>query len=62
MKINISPFVIRTLLNFLEWAKCFLDTYEEYPRIYDLVDTPKHVLLSLNVHLSDPMFPRPLLP
>ena len=62
LKIPIKANVYMTLLNLLDWAKCFLATYGEYPSLYDLLDTPKRVLFSLNIHLHDPTFPRPLLP
>ena len=51
-----------TLRNLLKGAKCFLETYEEYLSIYDLLDTPKHVFFTLNEHQNDPTVPRPLLP
>ena len=59
---TIKTFVSMTLRGLLDWAKCFLATYGEYPSLYDLLDTPKHVLLSLQEHLCNSMLPRPLLP
>ena len=43
MKKTIKTSVSMTLQNLLDWAKCFLATYEEYPSLYDLLDTPRHV-------------------
>ena len=39
----------------------FLATYGEYPSLYDLLDTPKHILVSLQQHLHNSTFPRLLL-
>ena len=34
MKVTIKPFISRVLHNLLDWAKCFLATYGEYPSLY----------------------------
>ena len=62
MKVTTKPFVSIILHNLIDWAKCFLATYGEYPSLYDLIDTPKHVLLRLQQHLHNSTFPDPLLP
>ena len=61
-KVTIKPFVSMTLYNLLDWGKCFLATYGEYPSFHDLLDTPKHVLLRLQQHVHNSTFPRSLLP
>ena len=38
-----SPTVTMTMHTILDWAKCSQATYWEYPGLYDLLDTPKHV-------------------
>ena len=62
MKVTTKSFVSIILHNLIDWAKCFLATYGEYPSLYDLIDTPKHVLLRLQQHLHNSTFPDPLLP
>ena len=34
-----------TIHTLLDWAKCFLANYGEYPGLYDLLDTPRPVFL-----------------
>ena len=59
--VTMHPLISMTLQTPLDWAKCFLATYGEYPSLYDLLDTPKHGLLSLQEHLCNSTFPRTLL-
>ena len=54
--------VTMTILTLLDWKKCFLATYEEYPGLYDLLDTPKHVFLADKLHVHDSTLPWPLVP
>ena len=61
MKVTIKPFISMILHNLLDWAECFLATYGEYASLYNLLDTPKYVLLRLQQHLHNSTFPRPLL-
>ena len=62
MNVTIQPFLSMTLHTLLDWTKCFLATYGEYPSLYDPLNTPKHVLLRFQQHLCNSSFPRPLLP
>ena len=61
VQVNIHPIVTIYICTLLAWAKCFLNTYEEYPGLYDLLDTPRHDFLAAQLHLRDSTFPRPLL-
>ena len=62
VQVTIRPLVTIYIHTLLAWAKCFLATYGEYPRLYDLLDTPRSVFLAAQLHLDDSTFPRPLLP
>ena len=62
VQVTIHPIVTIYIRTLLAWAKCFLTTYGEYPGQYDLLDTPRSVLLAAQLHLRDSTFPRPLLP
>ena len=43
MKVTIKPFISMIIHSLLDWATSFLATYGEYPSLYDLLDTPKHI-------------------
>ena len=62
VQVTIRPIVTIYIHTLLAWAKCFLATYGEYPRLYDLLDTPRSVFLAAQLHLRDSTFPKPLLP
>ena len=46
VQVTICPIVTIYICTLLAWAKCFLATYEEYPGLYDLLDTPRQVFLA----------------
>ena len=54
VQVHIHPFV--TI-----YINTLLATYGVYPGLYDLLDTPRHVFLAVQLHLRDSMLPRPLL-
>ena len=62
MKETFHTQVAMTLCALLDWAKCFLASYREYPGHYDHLDTPRPVFLALKLHLHNSTFPRPPLP
>ena len=62
VQVTIPTEVIMTIHTLLDWAKCFLATYGEYPGLYDLLDTTKHVFLAAKLSLHNSTFLRPLLP
>ena len=62
VKVTIHTEVTMTSCTLLDWAKCFLATYWEYPGLYDLLDTCRPVFLALKLHLCSSTFPSPLLP
>ena len=59
--VHIHPLVSIYINTLLAWAKCFLATYEVYPGLYDLLDTPRCDFLAAQLHLRDSTLPRPLL-
>ena len=61
VQVTICSIVTIYIHTLLDWAKCFLATYGEYPGLYDLLDTPRSVFLAAQLHLHDSTFPRPLL-
>ena len=61
VQVNIHPLVTTYINTLLEWAKCFLATYVVYPGLYDLLDTPRHEGLAVQLYLRDSTLPRPLL-
>ena len=62
VQVNIHPIVTIYIHTLLAWAKCFLASYEDYPGLYDLLDTPRSIFLAAQLHLRDYTFDRPLLP
>ena len=58
----IHPLISTALHTLIDWSKCFVAIYGEYPSLYDLLVTPEHILLSLPQHLGNYTFPRSLLP
>ena len=61
VQVHIHPLVTIYINALLVWAKCFLATYEVYPGLYDLLDTPRRDFLAAQLHLRDSTLPRPLL-
>ena len=61
VQVTIDPIATIYIHTLVAWAKCFLDTYGEYPGLYDLLDTPRSVFLAAQFHLHDFTFPRTLL-
>ena len=61
VQVHIHPLVTIYINTLLAWAKCFLATYEVYPGLYDLLDTPRRDFLAAQLHLRDSTLPRPLL-
>ena len=61
VQVHIHPLVPIHINTLLAWTKCFLATYEVYPGLYDLLDTPRRDFLAAQLHLHDSTLPRPLL-
>ena len=61
VQVHIHPLVTIHINTLLAWTKCFLATYEVYPGLYDLLDTPRHDFLAAQLHLHNSTLPRPLL-
>ena len=61
LKETIHTQVTMTICTLLDWVKCFLATYGEYPVLYELLDTPRPVFLALKLDLCNSTFSRPLL-
>ena len=61
VQVHIHPLVTIHINTLLAWTKCFLATYEVYPGLYDLLNTPRCDFLAAQLHLRDSTLPRPLL-
>ena len=61
VSVHIHPLVTIHINTLLVWTKCFLATYEVYPGLYDLLDTPRRDFLAAQLHLRDSTLPRPRL-
>ena len=61
MQVHIHPLLTIHINTLLAWTKCFLATYEVYPSLYDLLDTPRRDFLAAQLHLRASTLPRPLL-